>query len=193
MWKKLIWGIVIFEIAIAWPLSLIKKPVYFNNETIFYPATKEEIWNFEKELALDTSWFKKIYYNKTTIIKERYLGNFLVMMDLNNYFFIMHPREDVSGVDYRFKYPFVAILFLILAIRTTVKNKKYFKVWGIILGEIFILSFLKQVDGWDLVLFFPITYLLIKGSEEVNKWRFGWVINLILIILMTVEIGRMLI
>lgn len=193
MWKKVIWGIVVLELIISWPVSLIKKPVNFNKETIFYSVTEKETWNFEKELALDTSKFKKIYYNKTTIIKDRYIKSFLVMMDLNNYFFAMHPREDISGVDYRFKYPFVAILFLILAIRTTVKNKKYFKVWGIILGEIFILSFLKQVDGWDLVLFFPITYLLIKGSEEVNKWRFGWVINLILIILMTVEIGRMLI
>jgi len=191
MWKKVIWGILILELVISWPLSLIRKPAAFDKETIFYSATEEEKWNFEKELALDTSKFKKFYYNKTTIIKDRYLKNFLVMMDLNNYFFAMHPREDVSGVDYRFKYPFVAILFLVLAIKVTVRNKKYLKVWGVIFLEILTLAFLKQIDGWDLILYFPITYLLIIGSREIKKWKFGWGANLVLIILMAIEIGRL--
>ena len=193
MWKKLIWGIVVLELIVSWPLSLIKKPAYFNQETIFYPVTENEKWVFEKELSLDTSRFKKFYYNKTTIVKDRYIKNFLVMMDLNNYFFMMHPREDVSGVDYRFKYPFIAILFLVLAIKITAEDKKYLKVWGVILGVILCLSFLKQLDGWDLVLCLPMTYLLIMGSREINKWKFGWVANLVLIILMAVEIGRLFI
>jgi len=193
MWKKVIWMIVVLELIVSWPLSLAKKPFDFNKETIFYPVTENESWTFEKELALDTSKIKKFYYNKTTITKDRYVKNFLVMMDLNNYFFAMHPREDVSGVDYRFKYPFVAILFLILAVKTTTKNKKHLKVWGIIFLEILALAFLKQIDGWDLILYFPITYLLIKGSEEISKWKFGWVTNLVLITLMAVEIGRLFI
>jgi len=191
MWKKLIWGILVTEIIISWPLSLINKPVHFDKATIFYPVTEEEAWNFEKKLALDTSKIKKFYYNKSTIIKDRYLKNFLVMMDLNNYFFAMHPREDVSGVAYRFKYPFEAILFLIIAIKITCKNKKYIKVWLIILAEILILSFLKQVDGWDFILFFPITYLLYLGAKDLLKNKYNWILNLGLVLLMTIEIGRM--
>jgi len=190
MWKKIIWVVVISEIIISWPLSMIKNPPHFDKETIFYKTTEEENWNFEKKIALDTSRFKRVYYNKVTIVKDRYLKNFLVLVDLNNYFFAMHPREDVSGVNYRFKYPFVVILFLILVIKESAKNKKYAKIWWIILIEILILSFLKQVDGWDIILFFPITFLLVSGSKKVSEWKFGWMINLVLIMLMTEEIGR---
>lgn len=193
MWKKVIWLILVIGITISWPLSLIKKPAHFDKATIFYPVTEEEKWNFEKRLALDTSNFKKFYYNKTTVFKERYFKNFLVMMDMNNYFFAMHPREDVSGVDYRFKYPFVAIIFLILAIKATLNNKKYIKAWGILLSEIILLSFIKQIDGWDIILFLPLTYLLIIGSRELNKYKFSWMINLVLIVLIVMEVGRMLI
>ena len=190
MGKKVIWLILITGIIISWPLSLINKPAHFNKATIFYPITEEEKWDFEKKLALDTSGFKKFYYNKTTVIKDRYLKNFLVMMDLNNYFFGMHPREDVPGVDYRIKYPFVTVIFLILAIKATINSKKNIKVWGILLGEIILLSFMKQIDGWDIILFFPLTYLLIIGSKELNKNKFSGIVNVVIVLLMAVEIGR---
>lgn len=190
MWKKTIWLILVLEMIVSWPLSLIKKPAHFDKTTIFYPVEETERWNFEKKLALDTSRFKKFYYNKTTIIKDRYLKNLGVMIDTNNYFFSTHPREDVSGVDYRLKYPFTMILFLILAIKVTVKNKKYLKIWGLVLVEILFLSFLKKIDGWDLILYPLITYLIYLGSKELNKYKFSWLINLGLIILTTIEIGR---
>jgi len=167
MWKKIILGILIVEIIISWPLSLIKKPTKIRLETIFYPVTQEENWNFQKKLALDTSRIKKFYYNKTTIIKDRYFKNLLVLTDLNNYFFSMHPREDISGVNYRFKYPFWTIIFLVLGIKATVKNKKYTWIWRLMLFEMLVLSFLKQMDGWDIILFLPISWLMILGVKEI--------------------------
>lgn len=190
MWKKAIWSILILGLVISWPLSLIKKPAYFDKKTIFYPISENERWNFEKKLALDTSFFKKFYYNKATIFKDRYLKNLGVMIDLNNYFFIMHPREDVAGVDYRFKYPFITIIFLVLAIKKTIQDRKMRKFWWILCGGILILSFLKQVDGWDIVLYLPITYLLIIGAKELNKNKYSWLIELGLIGLMIIETGR---
>jgi len=190
MWKKIILGIIIIEIVISWPLSLIKKPVQIKFDSIIYPTTQDEHLSFQNKLSLDTSRIKRFYYNKTTILKERYLKNFLVNMDLNNYFFTMHPREDVSGVDYRFKYPFWAIIFLIPAIKITLKNKKYRKIWWLLLGEIMVLSLFKQMDGLDLILFLPITCLLSIGAKEINRYKYGWILNIGLIILMAVEIGR---
>lgn len=170
MCKNFFLGIIFAAILISWPISLIKKPAQIKFETIFYPATESEKIDFENKLALDTSGLKRFYYNKTTIYKERYLKNFLVLMDLNNYFFEMHPREDVSGVDYRTKYPFWTIIFLISAIGATVRNKKYSKVWLIILFEILVLSFFKKVDGLDFILFIPISWLLILGTINLFKW-----------------------
>ncbi|MFA5750309.1 MAG: hypothetical protein WC895_03750, partial [Candidatus Shapirobacteria bacterium] len=102
-----------------------------------------------------------------TIIKDRYFKNLLVLTDLNNYFFSMHPREDISGVNYRFKYPFWTIIFLVLGIKATVKNKKYTWIWRLMLFEMLVLSFLKQMDGWDIILFLPISWLMILGVKEI--------------------------
>ncbi|MFA5750292.1 MAG: hypothetical protein WC895_03660 [Candidatus Shapirobacteria bacterium] len=167
MWKKIIFLILVVIIIISWPISLVKKKANFGLETIFYPVSQDEEWAFQKKLALDTSQIKKFYYNKTTIIKDRYFKNLLVLTDLNNYFFSMHPREDISGVDYRFKYPFWTIIFLVLGIKATVKNKKYTWIWELMLFEMLVLSFLKQMDGWDIILFLPISWLMILGVKEI--------------------------
>jgi len=192
MIKKVIFGLLILGIIISWPLSLIKNPPKINFETIFFEPSQDEKWEYSKKLALDTSKIKRIYYNKTTIVKDRYFKNFLVLTDLNNYFFTMHPREDVSGVNYRFKYPFVALLFLIMAIKITIDQKIYLRIWLIILGEIFVLSFLRNMDGLDFILYFPITYLLYLGAKDLDKYKFNWILNFGLVILVVIEIGRML-
>jgi len=167
MWKKIFFGVMVVIISITWPWSLITNPAKFKLETIFYPASADEAWDFSKKISLDTSLIKKFYYNKTTIVKDRYFKNFLVLMDLNNYFFEMHPREDVSGVDYRFKYPWWTIIFLILGIKAAIKNKKYFWIWWTTFLVMVVLSFLKYMDGWDFVLFFPISWLMILGVKEI--------------------------
>ena len=190
MWKKIIFLILVIEIIISWPISLVKKPAKFKLETIFYPASQDEEWAFQKKLALDTSKIKRFYYNKTTILKDRYFKNFLVLIDPNNYFFIMHPREDVSGIDYRIKYPFWAIIFLILGTGVIIKNKKYLKLWEWIFGEMILLSFLKQMDGWDIILFLPISWLIFLGLKSLNKFKYSWLLNLIFIILIGIELGR---
>jgi hypothetical protein len=190
MLKKIIFWILLLEIIVSWPLSLIISPPKIKFETIFYPLSNDEQWDYSKKLALDTSKIKRFYYNKTTVFKQRYLSNFLVLTDLNNYFFIMHPREDVPGLDYRFKYPFVTILFLIIAIKVTINQKKYFKIWFLILSEMMVLSFLKQLDGFDLLLYIPITFLLYLGAKELTKLKYSWLVNIIFIFLIGIEIGR---
>lgn len=192
MCKKIIFWILILEIIISWPLSLIKSPPKINFESIFYPPSQDEQWAYSKKLALDTSKIKKFYYNKTTIVKQRYLSNFLALTDLNNYFFMMHPREDISGIDYRFKFPFYAIIFLVVAIKVTINQKKYYKIWLIILSQMLILSFLKQMDGFDILVYIPIVWLLYLGAKELAKYKYSWFLNLILIILMGLEIGRII-
>lgn len=191
MIKKIIFWLLVLEIIISWPISLIKNPPKINFGSIFYPPSEMEKLDYSKKLALDTSKIKRIYYNKTTIVKNRYLSNFLVLTDLNNYFFIMHPREDVSGVDYRFKYPFLTIFLFVMAIKLTINQRKYLRIWLIIFGEILVLSFFKQLDGLDMFLYPPITFLLYLGVKDFSKYKYSWLISLVLILLMGIEIGRL--
>jgi hypothetical protein len=102
----------------------------------------------------------------------------------------MHPREDVPGLNYRFKFPFVAIIFLIMDIKVTINQKKYSKIWFLILGEMLVLSFFKQLDGLDVLLYIPITFLLYLGAKELTKLKYSWLVNIIFIFLIGVEIGR---
>ena len=190
MFKKIIFGLLILEILISWPLSLIKNPNKISFKTIFFPITQEEKFHLDTKLGLADGLVKKFYYNRTTVFKDRYLKNVLLLVDPNNYFFIMHPREGIPDIINRFKYPFWAIIFLIAAIKVTVRNKKYFKIWLILLGEVIFLSFFKKIDGLDLILFLPISYLLYLGAKEINEYKYSWILNLGLIMLMAIEIGR---
>ena len=190
MFKKIFFGLLIIEILISWPLSLIKNPPQFSFKTIFFPITQEEQVSINTKLGLDTSLVKKFYYNRTTAFKERYLNNFLILIDQNNYFFIMHPREGIPDIVNRFKYPFWAIIFLVSAIIVTIKNKKYFKIWLLFFIEISILSFFKKIDGLDFILFLPISYLLYLGAKDFSKYKYSWILNFGLINLMAIEIGR---
>jgi hypothetical protein len=191
MFKKIILGLLILEILIGWPLSLIKNPNKISFKTIFFPITQEEKFHLDTKIGLDPSPVKKFYYNRTTVYKDRYLKNLLLLADPNNYFFIMHPRAGIPDIVNRFKYPFWAIIFLVVAIRLSARDKKYHKIWLIILGEIIFLSFFKKIDGLDFILFFPISYLLFLGAKMINKIKYGWLLNLILIGLMLIEMGRM--
>ena len=46
------------------------------------------------------------------------------------------------------------------------------------------------MDGLDFVIYLPLTYLLSMGAKELNINKHSWIFNLGLIILMTIEIGR---
>jgi len=190
MFKKILFGLLILEILISWPMSLFKTPANISFKTIFSPITPEEEISINTKLGLDTNLVRKFYYNRTTAFKDRYINNVLILIDPNNYFFIMHPREGIPEIVNRFKYPFWAIIFLIPGIYITIRDKKYFKIWLLTIVEILILSFFKKIDGLDLVLFLPISYLLYLGAKDFSKYKYSWILNLILIFLMAIEIGR---
>lgn len=190
MIKKIVYIFLIFEIFICWPLSLINTPAKISFKTIFFPKTPEEEIFINTKIGLDTSIVRKFYYNRTTIIIDRYLDNLLILIDPNNYFFMMHPREGVSNIINRFKYPFWAIIFLIPGTYISIRNKKYFKIWFLFFSEILILSFFKNTDGLDFILFFPISWLIYLGVKDLSKYKYSSILNLVLLFLIAIEIGR---
>lgn len=174
-----------------WLMSLLVDKPAVNLETIFYTNDAEQITLMEK-LGLDNSQIKPIYYNKFTLIKDRYVRNVLVLLDTNNYFFQMHPREDVPNTDYRAKYFYLAIVLLIAAMVETARNGKHWKVWLILLVGILIISIFRKLDGIDFVLYFPLSFLMISGLKTINKLRWAVGINLVLMMVGIVELLRII-
>lgn len=191
MFKKMLFGLLILEVLISWPISLVKTPAHISFKTIFFPRNQAELISINTKLGLDTNLVRKFYYNRTTVFKDRYINNVLILIDPNNYFYIMHPREGIPDIVNRFKYPFWAIIFLIPGIYITTRNRKYFKIWLLFFAEILILSFFKEIDGLDLILFLPISYLLYLGAKDFSKYKYSWILNFGLVTLMAIEIGRM--
>jgi len=192
MLKKLSFGLVVTLVLAMWPLSLWLNPPKISWETIFYKDKTEEL-KFLEKLSLDTSFIKKFYYNKTTLIQDRYFKNVMVLTDLNNYFFQMHPREDVPNVDYRIKYFYLSIILLIFGIIDSIKNKQNKKVWLLLVAEILVVSFFRKIDGIDFIIYFPLSAIMIDGLKSINKLKGGGLINLILIMVGLFELVRMMI
>lgn len=155
--------IVIGLILIGWPWSVVRNLPKFETRTIF-EVRAEEKRLFEEKLGLDTSRIKRFYYNKTTVWQEKYWRNLMVMLDLNNYFFGGHPREDVAEVDYRPKFFWWTIVFLGLGVWKSIKEKKNGKIWLMMLFAILAVAFFERMDGWDLMIYPFLSYLMIKGA-----------------------------
>lgn len=189
MLRKILFYITVLLVLITWPISLLIDRPALSGKTIFYDDNKEQMILAEK-LGLDSSQIKPIYYNKFTLIKDRYFRNMLVLLDTNNYFFQMHPREDVPNTDYRAKYFYLAIILLIAAIFETASNGKHWKVWLFLFLEILVISIFRKLDGIDFGLYFPLSFLMISGLLTINKSKWAVEINLVLIVVGITELLR---
>lgn len=168
MLRKLVGYLLIVIIIASWPISLWQNKPKLVGGTIFYEDKEDTRIRMEK-LGLDTSYVKAFFYNKYSDYTARYRKNFFVLLDPANYFFKMHPREDVVGVDFRNKYPYFTIVFLVVAIIFSAYKNKNLMVWASFFIIVGMLSFLRHLDGWDFVVYFPFSYLLVFGVKEVFK------------------------
>lgn len=167
--KVVLFGLIVW-IMVSWPISLIRNRPNFRTQLIFYKSESEEIQRIYK-LGLSTSPVKHVFYNKTSTFINRYIKNFFVLIDPSNYFFEMHPREDVVNVDYRFKYPFFTIIFALFSIYYSIIKNKNKLIWIGFLLLTALLSLIDRPDGWDFILYFPITYLIIFGLIKVINYE----------------------
>ena len=145
-----------------WPWSLIKDRPKWEMKTIFGPAEEMERINLDQKLALDTSQIKRFYYGRWTIYKDRYVKNFFNLLDVNGYFFAGHPREGVPGIVYRNCFP-----WWLLPIWLWGCFKVKWKWWW--LGPLLIVPLFKNGDGWNLVMWWPMTVIFLAGVKDLNE------------------------
>ena len=163
--RKIVFGLLAAIIVLTWPMSLVIDPPKFKTETIFYKIETEEQRLFLLKHGLDHSFIKRIFYNKYTIYKDRYLSNLGVFFDINNYFFKMHPREDASSINFRNKFPFWSVIFLIPGLMVVVSRRKIILV--VLAIEGLVLACLKNFDGFDMVAYIPISLILFEGMNKI--------------------------
>ncbi len=192
--KKILW-LAILVVMVGWPMSLIINPPKMETGFVWQlNDAKEEKRLLTQKLGLDTSWIKKIFYNnKTTILFDRYSKNVLVMMSLNNYFFGNQPQVDVIEVGHRMKFPYPAIIGFLVGVYVSIKKRKYLKLWLIGCGIVLLVSFFKNMDGWDMAIYPVLGIVTIGGLKEINKYKFGWLLLSLIAVLGLIEIGRLVV
>lgn len=164
--------IIILLTLILWPLNL-----YLNHdfpslkvpETIFaydYQAQQLILRNIHLYPNVFTA---RLFQNKPRIYLNKYAGNFFALTDPNNYFFGLHPQPIVPYNKNLFKFPFVAIIFFFYGL-FYVKKYKYKKfIIAAIIVLITLLSFLKNFDGYDFLLWLPFSLMIIHGVETMER------------------------
>ena len=111
----------------------------------------------------------RIYQNKARIITDKFTDNFLALIDPGNYFFSFHPREDVLINQNIIKYPFIAIIPVLLGFLEIRKLKQWKFILSTFIAGVFALSFLEIFDGSDFILWLPLTLVFVHGIDIIYK------------------------
>ncbi len=110
----------------------------------------------------------RIFENKTTPYQEKYMANIFISLDLNNYFFALHPQE-VGGNQNLNKYPFLAIIFFLVGLFSIPDEKSKTWLYSIFLSSVLSLAFLSNQDKLDLIMYLPISLLIYNGLNKIKK------------------------
>lgn len=124
---------------------------------------------------------------------DKYIKNLLVMTSLNNYFFGNNPQVDMTELNHRTKFPYIAMVPFLVGVYLSVKNKKHFKLWLIGLVIVLFISLFKSLDGWDFAMYPIIGIITIDGLKEIAKYKYGWIVLILISVISLTEIGRLII
>lgn len=164
--------IVIILTLVLWPLNLITKndlPKLEIPKTIFEKDYQAEQLILRNIHLYPDTFTARVFQNKARIYINKFSGNFFALTDPNNYFFGLHPRPIVPDNKNIFKFPFVAIIFFLYGV-FTIRRYKYKKELGIILSILIILlSLLKNFDGYDFILWIPLSLVIVHGTKMLSK------------------------
>jgi hypothetical protein len=185
--------IVIVLSIILWPLNLILNfnKLHFSVQSVFKNDYQgEQLVLRNTELYPDVL-MARVFQNKPRIYINKYVGNFLALTDPNNYFFALHP-EPITGNVNMFKYPFLDIVFFLAGIFYIAKSKYKKLIFLILIPTILILSTLVNFEGFDFILWIPVSLIIINGInalENKNKKLFSY-FSIIFILFAIPEILR---
>lgn len=166
--------IAVLLIVLIWPVNYILSgnlPKFQKPETIFTKDYEAEQLVLRNIQLYPSVWSARLFQNKPRIYLNKFAGNIFALTDPNYYFFGLHPRPIVPDNKNLFKFPFPAIIFFFYGI-FTLDWKKHTKLLFYTTAILFLLSILKNFDGFDIMLFPSLVFVIIKGMdmmEEKNK------------------------
>lgn len=170
--KKLLFWVSAVLIFVFWPVSFFLAnnnawPQFFvGTQSIFTPDPLAADIQSTKISLIPNRNLARIYENKTTIPLDKFKSNIFVSLDLNNYFFSLHPQEISGGLNLT-KYPYLAIIPFLVGLYFISENKQ--RKWIICYFIIVVLSlaFINRQDRFDILLYFPISMICLHGLKKI--------------------------
>lgn len=160
--------------------------------SIFTPDPLARDTLIKKISLIPTRNLARIYENKTTVSQEKYKTNVFLSLDLNNYFFSLHPRETGDGQNLN-KYPYLAMIPFLLGFFFILENVH--KRWLItaFMAAILSLGFINNQDRYDLLIFLPVSLLCFYGLRKLANASaiFFWIFSTAFIPISLIELTRL--
>lgn len=162
--------IVIVISLILWPLNLILNfgKIHLSSETIFKNDYQGEQLVLRNIQLYPTPLMARTFQNKPRIYINKYVNNFFVLIDPNNYFFALHP-EPIAGNINMFKFPFLDMVFFLIGIYYFKESRYKYLILGVFIPGVLILSAFKNFEGIDFILWIPISFTIINGINQLEK------------------------
>lgn len=111
----------------------------------------------------------RIFQNKARVPLDKLSNNFFSIIDPNNYFFGFAPRQIQLDNQNLNKFPFIAIIFIILGLVNLETLKRKDLILSLLIASIINLSLLGIFDRQDFVLFTPVFLLIVHGVNVLEK------------------------
>lgn len=137
----------------------------------------------------------RVFENKATVPFEKYMANFFLETDLNNYFFSLHPREIIGTNQGLQKFPFLTIVPFLLGLFLLPYHKDRNWIVTVLALSILSLCFINNPDKFDFILYLPLSLISFIGLKELlNRYSLATLFLLILFLPISLfELARVII
>lgn len=143
-------GLLLWPINHFYGLGLRQIPASLS-ETIFVPDYQARQQIIRNTYLYQNVFLARLFQNKWLIPLEKFKKNLFSLLDLNYYFFNSHPRELADNQNL-VRLPFVLVFFVLSGLINLSSYRKGLFYGGLFLISIASLSFLKNFDQFDLLL-----------------------------------------
>ncbi len=170
--KKLLFWVSAILIFIFWPVSFFLannnawSQIFVGTQTIFTPDPLAIDIQSTKISLIPNRNLARIYENKTTIPLDKFKSNVFVSLDLNNYFFSLHPQEIIGGLNLT-KYPYLAIIPFLVGLYFFSENKLRKWILCTFIVAVLSLAFINRQDKFDILLYFPVSAICLHGLRKI--------------------------
>jgi len=185
-------AVVIYAIAII-IISIFSVKTFYAY-SIFTPDPLAKDTLIKKISLIPNRNLARIFKNRTSVYQDKYKSNLFITLDLNNYFFALHPQELGSNQNL-IKFPYLAIIPFLLGLFYFWKNRDKAWIFQIFLVSILSVGLINNQDRFDLLLYVPISLICISGLMKLKDLfgKYFWIFSLIFIPISLIELIRLII